>query len=341
MTIATWLLIAALAAAALRFHHRLVRVARASHELRGPLSAVQLGLHGLSGEPARLAAIELELRRAGRALEDLAAARAGGPSRSGAERVDLALLVHEHAPAWAVLADGHGARLRVESPTVVLPFAIGGGDLAAPATVLADPLRVAQACANLVANAAEHGRGEVRVRVRASLDRVAIEVSDDGPGLPAPLTALTAPARFRRGRRGHGLAIAASIASHHGGRLTADGARLALELPAATTPVPLTFRGRARVKLRRLADRAAAATTRVPLTRRGRARATPRRAADHVAALPARGGASSDPAADVLHPLAAPEGLAVAAPRPLAAPDELAAGSPRALAAPDDRSVGS
>lgn len=343
MTIATWLLIAALAAAALRFHHRLVRVARASHELRGPLSAVQLGLHGLSGEPARLAAIELELRRAGRALEDLAAARVGGPSRSGVERVDLARLVHEHAPGWAVLAEGHGARLRVGSPTVVLPFAIGGGDLGAPATVVADPLRVAQACANLVANAAEHGRGDVRVRVRASLDRVAIEVSDDGPGLPAPLAALTAPARFRRGRRGHGLAIAASIATHHGGRLTADGAQLALELPAATTRVPLTRRGRVRASLRRLADRAPATLT--------------------------RGGAPGDPTADAgrrlvaldelasggRRALAAPDTLAAGASRPLAEPDEraagaarapvasdaLAAGAPRALAAPDDRSVGS
>ena len=40
-------------------------VAQASHELRGPLQAALLGLHGIEapGAGARLAAIELELRR--------------------------------------------------------------------------------------------------------------------------------------------------------------------------------------------------------------------------------------------------------------------------------------
>ena len=113
--------------------------------------------------------------------------------------------------------------------------------LRAPTTVFADPLRIAQACANLVGNAAEHGGGVVRVRVRATGDRVRIEVADDGPGLPASVSALTAAARARRGRRGHGLAIAAAIAEHHGGRLQAapsdGGARLMLDMPAAHEPV--------------------------------------------------------------------------------------------------------
>ena len=107
--------------------------------------------------------------------------------------------------------------------------------------VFADPLRIAQACANLVGNAAEHGGGVVRVRVQATSDRVRIEVSDDGPGLPMSVSALTATARTRRGRRGHGLAIAAAIAEHHGGRLHAGpsdrGARLMLDIPAAHEPV--------------------------------------------------------------------------------------------------------
>ena len=68
-----------------------------------------------------------------------------------------------------------------------------------------------------------------------------IEVADDGSGLPASVSALTASARTRRGRRGHGLAIAAAIAEHHGGRLAAapsdGGARLMLEVPAAQVPV--------------------------------------------------------------------------------------------------------
>ena len=108
------------------------------------------------------------------------------------------------------------------------------------AFVSADPLRIAQACANLVGNAAEHGEGEVRVRVRAGGGVVRIEVADDGPGLPASVTNMTAHARGRRSRRGHGLAIAAGVASDHGGRLFAapseSGARLVFELPVVAQP---------------------------------------------------------------------------------------------------------
>jgi signal transduction histidine kinase len=78
----------------------------------------------------------------------------------------------------------------------------------------------------------------VRLRVRGAGERVKIEVADDGPGLPAPVGQLAAAARARTGRRGHGLAIAAGIAEHHGGRLAAlparAGARVVLDLPAAT-----------------------------------------------------------------------------------------------------------
>src|SRR4051812_21658659 len=157
LTIASWSLTAAFAVLFVRSHWRLVLVARASHELRGPLSAVQLGLDALSGEPARLAAIDLELRRAGRALEDLAAARSGRRGDLEARHVDLAALAAEHEPSWRSLAAAHGAQLRVEP---------SGG-----AVVVADPLRIAQVCSNLVANAAEHGGGVVRVAVRASGDR--------------------------------------------------------------------------------------------------------------------------------------------------------------------------
>ena len=119
--LASWALTLAFICVYLRAHLRLVRVARATHELRGPLFAVGLGLHGLGGEPARLAALELELARAGRALDDLAAAPSGAKARTTRELVDLTDLVEAYALSWRSLAAGYGADLRVSSSAPLGP----------------------------------------------------------------------------------------------------------------------------------------------------------------------------------------------------------------------------
>ena len=218
----------------IRGRRELVLAARARHEVRGPLCTAQLALDGL--EPsARVTAIGMELRRAALALDDLTgppqrrwalrrlvARRAPGKGHVLPTRIDVARLLADAAPVWRSLAEARGAQLAVD---------------ASPAMVAGDPLRLAQACANLVTNAIEHGGGgHVRVTSYMAEGRVRIEVADDGPGLPAPLAQLLTAARGRRSARGHGLAIAAAIAERHGGRLSAmlstRGACLALELPA-------------------------------------------------------------------------------------------------------------
>lgn len=225
-----WVLAAgALAAAGLlqrELGRRAELVARACHEVRGPLHAARLGLHLLAlpgARPgARVAAIDLELRRAGLAIEDLHAARTGSRARDRLETVDVRTLVNTAAAAWRPAAAGAGASLRLDAPA--------GGAL-----VRGDRLRLAQACGNLLANAIEHGGRRIELRARADARRVRIEVRDDGPGLPAPVADLTRRPRAGRGQRGRGLAIAADIAVRHGGRLSAapapGGACLALELP--------------------------------------------------------------------------------------------------------------
>jgi signal transduction histidine kinase len=229
VAVAGWLVGALFGALHLRARRRFVLVARASHEVRGPLCAARLGLEALAAEPARVVAIDLELRRAGRALDDLLAAPSGARAPDRPELVDLAALAEAHAPVWGAVAAAHGAGFLLL-------------DCEAAAPIIADPLRVAQACTNLVRNAAEHGGGLVRVRVRAGGESVRFEVADDGGGLPAPVEVLVAGARSRRGRRGHGLVIAAEIAARHGGRLAAaPGARVVIELPAAA-PVSATPR---------------------------------------------------------------------------------------------------
>jgi signal transduction histidine kinase len=213
---------------------RLVRhvalVADAGHELRGPLCAARLGLYFVDDEE-RAAAIDLELRRAALALDDLTAACDGRRSGERVQLVDVGALLDDAAEAWGPLASAFGAELAVEP-------------LRGRALVRADPVRLTQACGNLVANAVEHGASPVRVRGRVLPGRVRVEVHDAGPGLPRPVGELirrrTPGAASPRGR---GLAIAAGIAERHGGRLaaapSADGACLVLELPCADgSPAP-------------------------------------------------------------------------------------------------------
>jgi len=113
--------------------------------------------------------------------------------------------------------------------------------------VTGERLRLAQALGNLLANAVEHGEGDVIVRLRAAAMVARIDVCDGGRGLPAPLTELIGSGFLRRwcrwlprmgvSERGHGLRIVAGIAASHDGRLISApsdrGARLVLELPLA------------------------------------------------------------------------------------------------------------
>ncbi|MEA2125356.1 MAG: hypothetical protein QOI80_2138 [Solirubrobacteraceae bacterium] len=191
--------------------------ARASHEVRGPLTVALLVLDGMvaRGEVPEDAArgLQLQLDRARLGVDDLAAAADGAPGSHRLEVVPVASLLAQVGLAWRPVA---GAGLRV---------APAADELA----VLADRARLGQALGNLVANALEHGAPPVDVRARRLGDRLRLEVRDAGPGLPAPLRRLM----WRpRGRRGHGLAIAAEIAERHGGRLVAGPASVALELPA-------------------------------------------------------------------------------------------------------------
>jgi signal transduction histidine kinase len=244
LELAGWLCAAAAAGTLVlwraRLGGRMALVAEASHELRGPLTAVQIGLSGLMRDagpgPARrrAAALELELRRARRALEDLAAAPSGrrAPDRPGP--VDVADLLEETAEAWAAVAAALGRRVRVEPPAEWW-------------VVRADRDRLGQALGNLVANAVEHGAGPVALRAQRVPAGVRLEVADAGGGVPVH----SMPRRTQAGPRGHGLAVAARVVEAYGGRLrlesSGDGEHLAaLELPVRAPADPLVPRARLR-----------------------------------------------------------------------------------------------
>ncbi|WP_341715589.1 HAMP domain-containing sensor histidine kinase [Micromonospora sp. FIMYZ51] len=113
---------------------------------------------------------------------------------------------------------------------------------AEPVRLRTDPRRLERVLGNLIANAVQHGAGAVRAAVARSGERVAFEVSDQGPGIPAEHLPRLFD-RFHkvdpaRGGSGLGLAIAQENARLLGGRLTVrstpgTGTRFRLLLPDA------------------------------------------------------------------------------------------------------------
>jgi two-component system, OmpR family, sensor histidine kinase MtrB len=179
------------------------RLARAEHELRGAATALALICEALSRDPRARhhgAALDAQLDRLRAGLADLEAARTGKSVAPVPEPVELSSLT----------------RAAVE-------FSWVGG----PVSACLDSRRFAQALGNMLANATEHGAGDVRVVGRALDGRVSVEVRNavDGP-----------PAEPGSGR-GRGLLIASSAAEELGGRLSfeivGDSAVATLDLPDA------------------------------------------------------------------------------------------------------------
>ena len=218
--LAGWALAGGLGAALRRARHRLQLASEAEHELRGPLTALSLGVRSLARHPGgrELAApLETQLDRLRMGLADLHAARRG--RRAPARVVDLPLerIVRSTGRGWSGPARVGGGRVKLDWR-------------AGEVKVRADPRRVSQALGNLVSNAIEHGGGEVRLTGHRLADAVRIEVSDTGPGF-----ARTAGPRAEG--RGNGLAIAARAVEEAGGSLSVrssdHGATVAVELPVA------------------------------------------------------------------------------------------------------------
>ena len=194
-------------------------VADAAHELRGPLTAISLGVEALRRQPAarrRAEALAIELCRMDVAAEDVAAAGSGRRAAARPKLLDLKRLVHGSGEAWQAAAERRGGRVTFDWRT-------------SGAEVRGDRRRLAQAFGNLLANAVEHGGGEIVVRGRPADGGIRVEVIDGGTATPNRARARTEP-------RGRGLAIAARALEQAGGRLVSldrpDGGRVAVaELP--------------------------------------------------------------------------------------------------------------
>jgi two-component system OmpR family sensor kinase len=215
-------------------------VGDASHELRTPLTSIrgyaELFRRGAADRPEDLVTamrrIEEEAARMGRLVDDLLLlARLDQGRPLEVSPVDLA----------AVAADA------VADARAVDPERLVDLDLQDPEVIVTgDEARLRQVAANLVGNALAHTPPgtPIHVRVRAvDGTGVALEVADEGPGLPAD-EAMHVFERFYRadqsrasgGGTGLGLSIVAAIAAAHGGTATVDttpgqGACFTVSLP--------------------------------------------------------------------------------------------------------------
>jgi two-component system OmpR family sensor kinase len=191
-------------------------------------------------ERDRLEALAHELRSpvaALLAIED--ALRDSDPSFTAVGRRRLvALAVAAGRDIERLLTDPDLYSLRVEQVDVAaLAGAFAATDVEVDAErglfVQADPVRLRQVVANLVANGLRHGSC-VRIDARGDGAMVTIDVSDDGPGVDDAVDPF-AHGVSGAGSTGLGLSIARRIAEAHGGRLelvrSERGARFRLSLP--------------------------------------------------------------------------------------------------------------
>lgn len=201
--------------------------ADASHQLRTPLTRLRLGLESALLDPAadREAALQDAVSRLD-GLEQTVSSLLllAREERSPEESSDVGHLVREAADRWSEAAADLGRVLAVRVAADVPPAACR-------------PLALRQVLDVLVDNALHHGGGKVEVAVREAGSGVAVDVSDEGPGLgPEPERAFH---RRSPGARGHGigLSLARSLTEAEGGRLvvTSSGPRptLSVLLPAA------------------------------------------------------------------------------------------------------------
>ena len=194
---------------------RLELVVRAEHELRGPAAALALACERMRREPRaaqHAAALRVQLDRLEAGLAELRDARGGRAPARRREPVELS-----------------GAARAALAPWELEARAVDFGWLGGPAPARVDRGALAKALGNLIANAAEHGDWEIRVRGRTTHAGIRIEVRNANRPRDPGGAAGPGPGR------GRGLRIAERAARELGGRVLVDrreGETVAvLELP--------------------------------------------------------------------------------------------------------------
>ena len=197
-------------------------VGDASHELRTPLTSIrgyaELYHKGMAPDPDMvLSKIDQESGRMKLLVEDLLALTRAEGARLHSRTVDMLELCASAADsARAAFPE---RTVRIVNDTLKVP------------TVDGDPDRLHQVMLNLISNAFKHAGPDasVTITLRENLDKVFIDVADDGVGM-SPEDAEHIFERFYRadvsrnrasgGGSGLGLAITKSLVEQHGGAIS-------------------------------------------------------------------------------------------------------------------------
>ncbi|OLZ67695.1 two-component sensor histidine kinase [Streptomyces sp. IMTB 2501] len=185
--------------------------ADASHQLRTPLTALSMRLEEITltddpdivKEEANVALTQVE--RLTDVVERLLT-NSRDPRTGSAVTFDLDEVIQQQLAEWRPAYRSSG-RAIVSS---------GKRHLQAVGT----PGAVAQVLAALIENSLMHGGGTVALRTRVTGNQAVVEVTDEGPGVPADLGARIFERTISgRNSTGIGLAVARDLAEADGGRL--------------------------------------------------------------------------------------------------------------------------
>lgn len=232
-------------------------LATLAHELRNPLAPIRTAMQILKRanlDQTTVAdlrcVVERQITHLARLIDDLmdVARITSGNVRLQCEDVTLAVVISQALEVCRPLLDASGHELEVSLP-------------AAPVVLHADPVRLVQILANILANAGKYTPepGKISLEVRVEGDEVIFVVTDPGIGIEAASLAQIfvqfvqldrTPGGARNGL-GVGLSLAKQFAEMHGGTIQPtsaglqQGSQFIVTLPVVVIGMDASQTGRA------------------------------------------------------------------------------------------------